>query len=189
MSSFEYVTVLISIILGLGITHILTGIADLIHKSERVTLYWPHIIWVLFVLLLHIQEWWLLYELKNYQPWRLPTFLFIMAYPVNLFLLARLLFPFALKGKLIDLKLFYYQNYRKIFLIFSFSAILSIVYNISILNMDFITQGLQLLLLSSFALIAIKKMQYELIHKSLVILVFSIFIVSVIIEWNVWLID
>lgn len=87
ISAFEYVTVLISIILGLGITQILTGIADLIHKSERAKVYWPHLIWILFVLLLHIQEWWVTYELKNYQSWRLPTFLFNMAYPVNLFVL------------------------------------------------------------------------------------------------------
>ncbi len=58
ISAFEYVTVLISIILGLGITQILTGIADLFQKSDRVKFYWPHILWVLFVLILHIQEWW-----------------------------------------------------------------------------------------------------------------------------------
>jgi len=189
MSAFEYVTVLISIILGLGITQILTGVADLIHKSERVTVYWPHLIWIIFVLLLHIQEWWLIYELKGYQPWRLPTFLFIMAYPVNLFILARILFPSALKGKMIDLKLFYFSNYRKIFLIFLLSAFLSIAYNMVILNMALQTQILQILLALSFLLIALKKFENEIIHKGLVTIVFSIFIISVIIEWDVWLIE
>lgn len=189
MTAFEYVTVLISIILGLGITQILTGIADLIHKSERVTVYWPHIIWVLFVLLLHIQEWWLLYELKIYQPWRLPTFLFIMAYPVNLFVLARLLFPFALKGKFIDLKSFYFNGYRKIFMIFSLSAFMSIAFNLFILNMSLASQILQALLLLSFMSIAIKRIQQEWIHKGLVAVVFSVFLISIVIEWNVWLID
>lgn len=189
ISAFEYVTVLISIILGLGITQILTGIADLIHKSDRVKVYWPHLIWILFVLLLQIQEWWVTYELKPYQPWRLPTFLFIMAYPVNLFVLARILFPYTLKGKNIDLKAFYFSHYRKIFLMAIISAFLSIVYNIGILNMKPETQILQMLLASSIILITIKKFTNEWIHKSLAIIVFSIFVVSVIIEWNVWLIE
>lgn len=189
ISAFEYVTVLISIILGLGITQILTGIADLIHKSERVTVYWPHLVWILFVLLLHIQEWWLIYELKTYQPWRLPTFLFIMAYPVNLFVLARILFPYALKGKAIDLKTFYYHHYRKIFLMFIISALLSVAYNVGILKMGIETQILQILLAATFILIAAKQLANEWIHKSVVTFVFCIFIVSIIIEWDVWLIE
>jgi len=189
ISAFEYVTVLISIILGLGITQILTGIADLIHKSERVTVYWPHLIWILFVLLLHIQEWWLLYELKGYQPWRLPTFLFVIAYPINLFVLARMLFPFALKGKVIDLKLFYYKNCRKVFLIFAISAVLSILYNIFILELSLLSQVLQIMLASIFLFITIKQLAQEWIHKGLVVVVFSIFIISIIVEWDVWLIE
>lgn len=189
ISPFEYVTVLISIILGLGITQILTGIADLIHKSERVTVYWPHLIWILFVLLLHIQEWWILYELKGYQPWRLPTFLFVIAYPINLFVLARMLFPFALKGKVIDLKLFYLKGCRKFFLIFTSSAILSITYNIFILEFSPGSQVLQILLAITFLFIAIKHLAQDWIHKGLAVIVLSIFIISTIIEWDVWLID
>lgn len=189
ISPFEYVTVLISIILGLGITQILTGIADLIHKSDRVKVYWPHIIWILFVMLLHIQEWWVTYELKGYQPWRLPTFLFIMAYPINLFILARMLFPFALKGKIIDLKGFYFGNFRKIFLIFIISAALSITYNISILDLGVETQILQILLALSFAIISLRKYANQLLHEILAVTVLSVFIASVIVEWDVWLIN
>lgn len=189
MSAFEYVTVLISIILGLGITQILTGIADLFHKSEKVTLYWPHVLWVLFVLILHIQEWWVTYELKSYQPWRLPTFLFIMLYPVNLFVLARMLFPTRLKGKSINLKTFYLKNYRKVFLLFIASGVLSVVYNLFILNLGFQTQILQSLLVLSFAAITIKQCQQEWIHKSLSLVVTLIMIASIVIEWNVWLIN
>ncbi len=189
MSAFEYVTVLISIILGLGITQILTGLADIFHKREKVTLYWPHMLWVLFVLVLHIQEWWVTYELKNYQPWRLPTFLFIMMYPVNLFVLARMLFPIRLKGKRINLKNFYLKNYRKIFSLFIASAILSVLYNLFILNLNFQTQLLQALLALTFTVITIKEYQQEWIHKSLSVIVTFIMIISIVIEWNVWLIN
>ena len=93
MSPFEFVTVLISIILGLGITQIMSGIADLIHQWEKVKLYWPHLLWVMLVFILHVQEWWLVYELKSVTVWRLPYFLFQVLYPISLFILARILFP------------------------------------------------------------------------------------------------
>lgn len=188
ISAFEYVTVLISIILGLGITQILTGIADLFHKIEKVKFYWPHTLWVLFVLILQIQEWWVTYELKGYQPWRLPIFLFIMLYPVNLFVLARMLFPSSLKGKIINLKIFYFKNYKKIFLLFVFSAFLSIIYNIIILDLSIKTQILQILLMLAFAVITIIQKADEWIHKTMVIGVVSTLIVTIAFEWDAWLI-
>ncbi|MBX2916563.1 MAG: hypothetical protein KF856_14935 [Cyclobacteriaceae bacterium] len=63
MSPFEYVSVLISIILGLGITQIVTGVADVIQNWRNVKLYLPHALWVMFVFFLHMQERWVLYEM------------------------------------------------------------------------------------------------------------------------------
>ncbi len=189
ISAFEYVTVLISIILGIGITQILTGIANLYQKIEKVKFYWPHILWISFVLTLHIQEWWVTYELKSYQPWRLPTFLFIMLYPINLFLLAKMLFPTRLKGKQIDLKIFYFKNYRRIFLLFVTSAILSMAYNIFILEYALGTQIIQGLLVLSFTFISYKRYTQEWIHKTLTVVAILILVASIVIEWNVWLIN
>src|SRR5260221_13981361 len=111
ISAFEYVTVFISIILGLGVTQILTGIADLVHQNERVKIYWPHLIWILLALVMHVQEWWVTFELRSYGPWRLPIFLFVLLYPVVLFIFARLLFPFGFSEGVIDFKNIYFVNY------------------------------------------------------------------------------
>ncbi len=189
MSSFEYVTVLISIILGLGIAEILTRIARLIQKRKKVILYWPHMLWIIFILFLHIQEWWLMYELKNYQPWRLPVFLFIMLYPVNLFVLAKLIFPDTSRGKAIDLKAFYFANYPEIFLLLVASALLSITYNLLILNLKFSDQVLQILLVTSFTVVILKKYPHEWLHKSLSLAVTVIMLATIIFEWDVWLIN
>lgn len=189
MSAFEYITVLISIVLSLGIAQILSGIATLIKKSHKVILYWPHVLWVLFVLLLHIQEWWITYELKTYHPWKLPFFLFIMIYPVNLFVMARLLFPDKMKGKVIDLKIFYFRIYRKLFLLLILSAVFSILYNLFVLELSLSDQVLQMLLIATISLIAIKKYSVEWIHKTVSVVVLLTLIISIIIEWNVWLIE
>jgi len=95
--------------LGLGITQLPSGIADLVHQSNRVRGLLAHLCWVVvIVLILHVQEWWLTYDLRSFQPWQLPTFLFLMIRPVILFILARLLFPFGIQEGIIDLKEFYH---------------------------------------------------------------------------------
>lgn len=115
MTPFEYVTVLISIILGMGITQIVTGVADLVHQWERVKIYWPHLLWIILVFFLHIQDWWATYELRHFESFRLPTFLFVLLYPINLFILARILFPAVQPENEVDLKIFYFANCRKFF--------------------------------------------------------------------------
>src|SRR5688572_17301742 len=106
MSPFEYVIVLISIILGLGITTILTGIAELIKHARPNSLYIPYSIWIVLIFVLHVQEWWISYQLKSVEIWTLQFFLLIVLYPINLYILAHLLFPAAL-SKEFDSKDFY----------------------------------------------------------------------------------
>src|SRR5258708_699334 len=171
ISSFEYVTVLISIVLGLGITQILTGIARLIQKRDKLILYWPHLLWIIFILFLHVQEWWVMYELKTVMQWRLPLFLFLMAYPLTLFFFAQLIFPNKLRGKRIDLKKFYYKNFEKFFTLLIFSAILSVAYNLFILDLKITDQLLQLLLMSGFSLILYKRYANERIHEAISLVV------------------
>lgn len=54
--TFEYVTVLIYIILGLGITQIITGVADDVHQSECVKLYGSLCCRSFFVFFLQVEE-------------------------------------------------------------------------------------------------------------------------------------
>ena len=189
MNPFEYVTVLISIVLGLGITQILGGIANIIKQYGRITLYWPHSVWVFFVLLLMIQEWWVTYQLKSFTPWRLPSFLFIMMYPINLFVLARLLFPDRLRVKAINLRDFYFANYRRIFLLLMLSGLLSILYNLFILNLPLLHQWPQALLIAVVAAVTFRKQVPEWVHQALSVCVMLSIVGSIIVEWNVWLIE
>jgi hypothetical protein len=188
ISAFEYVTVFISIILGLGVTQILTGIADLVHQNERVKVYWPHLIWILLTLVLHVQEWWVTFQLRSYGPWRLPVFLFVLLYPVTLFILARLLFPFGFSEGEIDLRKFYFENYRRIFLFGSFLALLSILDNLLLRQyevQDLLGQSAVLIILSTMA---ITKSSKPLLHQSVAVFMLLFLIASIVVEWDKWLV-
>src|SRR5258708_26145396 len=91
ISSFEYVTVLISIVLGLGITQILTGIARLIQKRNKLIVYWPHLLWIIFILFLHVQEWWVMYELKTVMQWRFSLFFFFFFFSITFFFFVKII--------------------------------------------------------------------------------------------------
>ena len=188
INAFEYITVFISIILGLGVTQILTGIADLVHQNERVKLYWPHLVWIVLVLILHVQEWYITFELRTFTAWRLPVFLFVLLYPIVLFITARLLFPFGLNEDTIDLKEFYFKNYRKIFLFGAILALLSILDNLIMrpyLPEDLIGPSLVLISLST---LAIFKISNPFFHKLVALFMLAMLIFTIVVQWDKWLI-
>lgn len=189
ISAFEYVTVFISIILGLGVTQILTGIADLVHQNERVKIYWPHMVWVLLVLILHVQEWYITFELRTFNGWRLPVFLFVLLYPIVLFITARLLFPFSYGEGTIDLREFYYKNYRRIFLFATILAFLSILDNLIMrVNYELVDLVGPSLVLSLLSTMAITKNSRPTLHKIMALFMLTVLTITIIVQWNKWLI-
>jgi hypothetical protein len=163
MTPFEYVIVLISIILGLGITTILTGVAELIKHTSPVRLYAPYIIWILLVFVLHIQDWWVSYELKSVEVWELPRFLLIILYPINLYILAHLLFPAGL-SKEFDSKIFYLDHFPRLFYGSAILILLSTVQNISFTGLSFVSQAPKLVVAVVLLALALLKVRSNVLH-------------------------
>jgi hypothetical protein len=139
MTPFEYVIVLVSIILGLGITTILTGVAELIKHGKPLRVYTPYIIWILLIFVLHIQEWWISYQLMSVKVWTLHFFLLVILYPINLYILAHLLFPGSIT-KDFDTRNFYLEHHPRIFIGAITLVIISIVQNVVITQLALRTQ-------------------------------------------------
>ena len=130
MTQFEYVMVLMSLILGLGITQILFGVSNLILRWNKTRFYFPHILCILFVFIMHIQEWWVNYEYSfSITKWRFSMFSFLIVYPIILFLMARLLFPVKMNTNRTDLKMFYFNHHRKFYFFGFLMAFISIPQN------------------------------------------------------------
>lgn len=186
MTPFEYVTVLVSIVLGLGITQLVTGTADIIHSWDRVKLYWPHVLWIVLVFFLHLQEWWVLYDLRQFQQWRLATFFFTLLYPINLFVLARILFPSASDSAGSDLRAFYLRSYRKFFVITACLPVISFIDNVFINNLPLRQQYIHFVLLGVMGVGAVKGIQNEWWHKLIAAGFALTVLVSIIVNWNDW---
>jgi len=58
MNRFEYLSVLISIILGVGLSETISCWAHLLRQRGVVRFYWVHSGWTLLTLLMRVQFWW-----------------------------------------------------------------------------------------------------------------------------------
>ena len=58
MDLFEYISVLTSIIIGLGMAHLLRGLASLVQHPGRNRVYWVHLVWVGYMFFNMIFFWW-----------------------------------------------------------------------------------------------------------------------------------
>ncbi|MEM9313322.1 MAG: hypothetical protein AAGA95_01740 [Pseudomonadota bacterium] len=93
MDLFEYISVLTSIIVGLGIAHLLRGVAGLVQHPGRHKFYWVHLVWVLSTFFNMIFFWWWEFALNDMEVWLFRHYLLIILYAVSLYLLCALLFP------------------------------------------------------------------------------------------------
>ena len=93
MGVFEYVSVLTSIIVGLGIAHLLKGVASIVQHPGRNRVYWVHLLWVGFMFFQAIFFWWWEFKLESLEQWTFQVYLFLLFFAFLLYMLCALLFP------------------------------------------------------------------------------------------------
>ena len=65
MGAFEYLSVLISIILALGMTRVLGGVGEMLQARSLRRLYWVHTIWIINLFLYLVIAWWIFYRWQS----------------------------------------------------------------------------------------------------------------------------
>lgn len=119
MSSFEYVMVLVSIIIGLAITHILTAFSVAIHRlrghGEPIRLDAVYLLWVVYVLIWLVSFWWWEFRFQEIvEEWSFGLYLFIIGYAISLFLMVAVLVP-AKMERLTDSYAFFMEGRKWFF--------------------------------------------------------------------------
>ena len=117
MDAFSYLSVLLSIILGLAITQVLQGVRGLLLARGDVRLYAPTLIWAAMILVMATQMWWASFGLASHRDWSFAGFGLILLQMVLLYMLAALVLPDFAVGQRVDLKAHYYREARPFFAI------------------------------------------------------------------------
>jgi hypothetical protein len=115
LTPFEHISVLISIILGLGLTHLLTAVHRLVQARQRVRLYWLTLLWVALIFVSQVEWWWGSYALRDQTVWNFFYFVFVLLSPVSLYLAAAFALPEMEPDRHYDLREYYYGARRWFF--------------------------------------------------------------------------
>lgn len=177
MHPFEYLSILVYVIIGLGIKHLISGGARLIHQRDRIPVYLPTVLWMVFLFLLQIQIWWVGFYRRGITDWNFFGFLLYLLIPIGACLLGYLLIPESEKDE--NPEQVYYHNR-----IYFFGA--GIAITIISLTEDYVSSGrtsfdlnfllrIMFLILFMIGLISPKKLVHQILAPvALVILVFYI---------------
>jgi hypothetical protein len=104
MDEFSYLSVLISVILGLAVTQILQGFRGLLLSRARIRIYWPVIAWAILLLLICFQHWWSMFGMRSRHDWTFLQFAMVLLNVILIYMLAGLVLPDFFGEEVIDLK-------------------------------------------------------------------------------------
>jgi hypothetical protein len=109
MGAYQHVVVVMSILLGLAVTQLLRGIAQLYRARKRVRTYWLHSAWVALLLLLSLVLWWTYWNYRGIEEWNFLRFVLYLSPTVTFSFLTLVAFPDS-SDATDDLKTYYFAN-------------------------------------------------------------------------------
>jgi hypothetical protein len=180
VTPFEYLSVLVSIIVGLGLSHLLTGAARLIQTRRRVRAYLPTYIWMAVLLLVQIQIWWAAYDRREDTTWTFFAFFLFLLLPICAALVSYLLVP-DLEGEHqeLDLRASFQENRGW------FHGLLGTIAAISLAG-DLVEDGVDALdlnaafrvvfLIQALAASRVRSDRYQLINALIVLAIFCAYV-------------
>ena len=112
MDAFSYLSVLNSLVLGLALASLLTGLAGMVRARGRVIMYWALAAQMVLIFLIQIQVWWALFELREVAHWSFAGFLVVLMQPVTVYLATAFLVPDIPENDTLDLRIAYFREAR-----------------------------------------------------------------------------
>ena len=99
MDAFSYLSVLLSIIIGLAITQVLQGYRALLLSRSAVRLDAAALIWSGLLIIMAIQSWWASFGLREHGEWNFISFAIVLLQMILLYMMAAVIFPDPLESR------------------------------------------------------------------------------------------
>lgn len=169
MDRFSFVMVLLSIIVGLGVTELLNNFARQIRNWSRAKFYWLHALLAILVFVALLQQWWESWQQRTVDAWSFPILILMLGGPIGLYLISHLLFPDDWEKP--DFEKHYYRYARSIYGIGALTVVFTTIYRpisfrTSLFDAD---NAISIFVLLIFGLLAISKK--KVLHETLVPLI------------------
>ena len=112
MTHFEYIVGFLSILMGLAIAELLSGIGRIFRERRTTTIYWVHVTWMLLLICICIISWWNVWTLHDKEIQTISEFVMILAPRLLYVVLAFVLSPPISHGQHFNLREYYYNQFR-----------------------------------------------------------------------------
>ncbi|ARC36037.1 hypothetical protein A6J80_06280 [Paracoccus yeei] len=122
MEAYGHLKVLISLILGLSITRVLSGLSRRIQSPDRTEAMYAQIVWALVLLLGAVHFWWWEFNLRLIANWHFGIYVFVLAYTALFFLMATLIYPDNISDH-VETERFFLRRRRLFFGLFALSFV------------------------------------------------------------------
>ena len=133
MDAFSYLSVLLSIIIGLGLTQVLTAVGRIVRHRDRVRADWLPLLWAAVLLVVYVQVWWAMFGLRHVSEWTFAMFIVVLAQAATLYLMAAVALPEQVEEhQPIDLSDYYNRQHRWFFGFFFATLVISVIKDVVI---------------------------------------------------------
>ncbi len=179
MDRFEFVMVLLSIIIGLGIGGLLTNVARQIRAGSKCKGFWVHSGVVAALFLAFLQMWWESWGLQRMDVWTFPLLLLMLVPPSGLFIISHLIYPNKLEGA--DLESYYFAKTQLIWSVAALTVVVAtlfypIAFGDQLIQMDNLASLFMLVLCVLLAKSRLRALHLGALPVVLVIMVLDIMI-------------
>ncbi len=93
MTDFEFLSVLISIVIGFGLTHLLGGLGRAYHFRRVNKMDAVHVAWTIAVFFVLVLNWWVFLLWRGFNAWTFSVFFTIILWTTSLYVMALALYP------------------------------------------------------------------------------------------------
>jgi hypothetical protein len=93
MTEFEFLSVLISIVIGLGLTHLLSGLGRAFYLRQTSKPDAVHVAWTITIFFLLVLNWWVMLLWKDFNDWTFAVFFLLTMWTTSMYILALALYP------------------------------------------------------------------------------------------------
>jgi hypothetical protein len=180
---FSHLSVLISIVLGLGLSHLLSRIGELFQAraahGDQVRIYWVQMAWVIIVLLAHVQLWWALYLwTERLESASFFDFILVLLGPVTLFLASRIVLPDLEDNPTVDLKAYFHAIRPWFFTVLALYPVVAAITEFAVEDWNLRPSRLMQLALSAIVLPG-AFVRSEQFHRALVLVILAMMLVFI----------
>jgi len=132
VDAFSYLAVLLSIVLGLGLTQILTAAGRIVRQRDSIRIHWLPILWAGILFIIYLQVWWAMYGMRFRRDWSFFSFAVALAQIAALYIMAALVLPEEIDDTGSDLALYFERNRRWFFGLFLVTLVVTVARDLGI---------------------------------------------------------